>query len=97
MFDIYFKVTGCQTLKSRQKLKQKHEAQTMADASFLKQPRTTCLGNGAAHSGLGPPALINILHTAPIDLHTGHFDVDNPSMETLFPDDTRLCLVDSQS
>lgn len=28
-------------------------------ASFLTQPRTTCLRNGDAHSGLGPPVSMN--------------------------------------
>jgi hypothetical protein len=50
-------------------------------AIFLIQPRTTCLGNSPAHSGLGPPlSQTNLIRTI--------------TQLKLFPSDSRLCQVD---
>lgn len=43
-------------------------------ARFLIQPRTACLGNGIAHSGLDPPV-------SP-DMFTGQSDLGHSSTET---------------
>lgn len=48
-------------------------------ASFLIQPRTTCLGNGATHSRRGASILINI-KTIPSQMPTGQSDLGNPSL-----------------
>ena len=58
-------------------------------ASFLRQFRNTCPGNGAAHCGLGSSPSINNQHILPtIDVYkpilSGH-----PSTESPFPDNCR--------
>lgn len=55
-------------------------------ASFLIQPKNTCLGNGATHSGLGDSTSINI-KTIPPDMPTGQSDLGNPSTGTAFSGD----------
>lgn len=64
--------------------------------------RTNYEVNGAAHSGLGPPSLIN--QEAPIHMQvvSSHVDPGNPhqdlghsSVEAFFSDDFDLCQIDS--
>lgn len=69
---VYFilKVTVYHRERSWQELKQEIEAKSMKEcclltclgpclAGFLIWPKTSCLGNGATHSELGPPVSIN--------------------------------------
>lgn len=66
-----------------------------SSASCLTQLRTTCLGHGVTHSGLGPPISIN--STMPTDTLTGQSDLGNSSTEVLPPDNSRLCQADNQN
>lgn len=51
------------------------------------QFRASCLGNGAAHSGLGHPISINLLRPSSTDMPTSHPNVDNPLLCFSSPED----------
>lgn len=79
---------------------QELEAETMVESAWwlihklmlpLLQLRTTCPGNGASHSGLGP------LQQPPANISTGQSNVGNSSIEPLFSVNSRLPQVESES
>lgn len=64
-------------------------------AGFLTRPRTTCLGNGATHSGPGPPTLINHHDNLPQICAQASWILSDSSIETSFSGDSRLYQVGS--
>lgn len=61
---------------------------------LLIQLRATCPGDDAVHSGLGPPALIDNQDN-PTDTSMAQSVLGNPSIETNFSGNSRLCQVDN--
>lgn len=55
-----------------------------------------CLGNGAAHNGLDRPISVNDQEDSPDPgMPTDQRDLDNSSVEAVFPGDSRLCQLDN--
>lgn len=51
------------------------------DLSILIQLSTLCLGNGATHSGLGPPTSASLVRLLFTDKPTGKCNENNPFVE----------------
>lgn len=87
-------VAGSYRGKSKQELGTETMQEEDLVAGFFMQSRTICLGNDATHNWLGPPtSMDNEDNQFPADMATDQSDPGNPSIETPFLGDSRLCQV----